>query len=367
MPLDFAADYSLLLERIDQIDPVKYGETRNYVDGAVTYLSPYISRGVISTKQVLEHVLKKGYAVKEIESFVKELCWRDHFQRVAQHKELNLDIKQAQQPVSNHLIPEAIVKANTGISGIDQAIEELYQSGYMHNHCRMYTAFVVCNVAQSHWLLPAKWMYFHLLDGDWASNACSWQWVAGANSNKKYVANQENINRYTRTNQTETFLDCSYESLAEMDIPSELMATQTLQLKTILPVNKPLEIDESLPTIIYNYYNLDPIWRSKEKANRILLLEPAFFDVYPISEKCMEFMLSLANNIAGIQVFVGSFDALCEHYSLKDIQYKEHPFNAHYRGTEDPRDWISEELTDYYPSFFAYWKKMEKQLMLKYA
>lgn len=367
MPLEFTADYSLLPERIDQIDPVKYGETRNYVDGSVTYLSPYISRGVISTKQVLEHVLKKGYVISEIGSFIKELCWRDYFQRVAQHKDLNQDIKQVQQPVANQAIPEAIVRATTGISGIDKAIQDLYKTGYMHNHCRMYTASVVCNSAKSHWLLPAKWMYYHLLDGDWASNACSWQWVAGANSAKKYLANQENINKYTHTNQFGTFLDYAYESLAEMEIPQVLISTQTLKLETILPINKPLEIDKSLPTVIYNYYNLDPIWLSKEKANRILLLEPAFFEAYPISEKCMDFMLSLANNIPGIQVFTGSFDTLVQHYPLTTIHYKEHPFNSHYRGMEAPRDWISEELTGYYPSFFAYWKEIEKQLVLKYS
>jgi deoxyribodipyrimidine photo-lyase len=367
MSIEFTTDYARILERIDEIDPVNYGKSRNYVDGAVTYLSPYISRGVISTKQVLDHVLKKGFAVSEIESFVKELCWRDYFQRVGQHKNLNLDIKQAQEPVSNHEISEAIVLAQTGIDGIDSAIEKLYSSGYMHNHCRMYTASLVCNVAKSHWLLPAKWMYFHLLDGDWASNACSWQWVAGANSGKKYVANQENINKYTHTSQQGTFLDCSYESLADLETPAELLATTTGHLQTILPENTTLEIDESQPTLIYNYYNLDPIWRSAEQANRILLLEPTFFDTYPISEKCLEFMLSLANNIPGIQVFVGSFDALCEQYPLKFLYYKEHPLNSHYRGIEDSRDWISDEFTGYYPSFFAYWKKIEKELLLKYA
>ena len=364
--MEFASDYQSILDRIDQIDPVKYGETRNYSDGAVTYLSPYVSRGVISTKQILEEVLKKGYAVSAIESFVKELCWRDYFQRVGQHRDLNQDIKQQQQPVSNQDIPEAIFQATTGISGIDQAIQDLYKTGYMHNHCRMYTASVVCNSAKSHWLLPAKWMYYHLLDGDWASNACSWQWVAGANSAKKYVANQENINRYTHTNQVGTFLDCSYEALAEMEIPPVLISTQSLKLETILPINKPLEINKSLPTFIYNYYNLDPVWRSNEKGNRILLLEPAFFDAYPISEKCMEFMLSLANNISGIQVFVGSFNELYEQIQLQTIHYKEHPFNSHYSGIEDPRDWISEQLTDYYPSFFAYWKKIEKEVSHKY-
>lgn len=365
MALEFTTDYQQILAKIDQVDPLKYGQTRNYTDGAVTYLSPYISRGVISTKQVLERVLSKGYHISQIEAFVKELCWRDYFQRVAQHRDLNQDIRQPQHPVLNRAIPTAIVQASTGISGIDQAIQQLYESGYMHNHCRMYTASVVCNSAKSHWLLPAKWMYYHLLDGDWASNACSWQWVAGANSNKKYLVNQENINRYTHTSQQGTFLDHPYEILPEIAVPAELLETQQALLQTSLPSSKSLRIDKRLPTFIYNYYNLDPLWRSEQKGNRVLLLEPDFFKAYPVSPKCIEMMLRLTKNIPGIQVFTGSFHTLCKQYSLNEIYYKEHPLNTGYTGTEDPRAWISGEVTDYYPSFFAYWKKVEQHIVQK--
>ena len=46
----FPAAYDEILQRVRKIDPLKYGATRNYLDGAVTYLSPYISRGVLSSK-----------------------------------------------------------------------------------------------------------------------------------------------------------------------------------------------------------------------------------------------------------------------------------------------------------------------------
>ena len=111
---------------------------------------------------------------------------------------------QAQVSVEHRGIPVSVTMGSTGIDGIDDAIRELYRTGYMHNHCRMYTASLTCNIARSHWHQPARWMYYHLLDGDWASNACSWQWVAGANSRKKYYANQQNVNTYTRTCQTGT-------------------------------------------------------------------------------------------------------------------------------------------------------------------
>ena len=80
--MQFSTDLETILNKIDNIDPFKYGKTRNYVNGHVTYLSPYISRGVISTKQVLERVLANGAKISQIESFVKELFWRDYFQRV---------------------------------------------------------------------------------------------------------------------------------------------------------------------------------------------------------------------------------------------------------------------------------------------
>jgi deoxyribodipyrimidine photo-lyase len=364
MDVHFDTDYKTICEKMDWIDPVQYGRTRNYIDGAVTYLSPYISRGVISTKQVLNHVLKKGYLLHEIEPFVKELCWRDYFQRIGQMKELNLEIKQTQEHVLNSGIPGAIVNASSGIDAVDNAILQLYTTGYMHNHCRMYTASLVCNIAKSHWLHPAQWMYFHLLDGDWASNACSWQWVSGANSSKKYYANQENINKYTNTNQSNTFLDTSYEAIEEMGVPSQLTEWETVVLETPLPVSEWYKPDPNLPTFVYNYYNLDPLWHRNEIGNRILLIEPEFFANYPVSKTCMDFMLNLGANIEGLRVCVGSFESLTEHLQPALIYYKEHPLNKGYAGIEEPRDWISDEITGYYPSFFSYWKNVGKQLKL---
>jgi len=362
MDLQFTTDYKTILEKIDNIDPTKYARTRNFVDGAVTHLSPYISRGVISTKQVLQVVLEKGFKISQIEKFVKELCWRDYFQRVGQEKDLDHEIKQPQITVSNYKISSQVINANTGIEGIDQAISHLYETGYMHNHCRMYTASLVCNIAQSHWYHPAQWLYYHLLDGDWASNACSWQWVAGANSSKKYYANQENINRYTHTSQASTYLDKPYEELAVMQTPVQLSDTQKLNFEHELPATQTIQINTKLPTFIYNYYNLDPLWHKDEPGNRVLLIEPEFFSKYPVSKKCIDFMLALSKNIPGIQIYTGSFKSLLNADTVENIYYKEHPFNKGYSGSKDERDWIAEDVSGYFPSFFSYWKKIEKHL-----
>jgi deoxyribodipyrimidine photo-lyase len=356
-------DYLSIIAQLDHIDPIRYGKSRNFINGAVTRLSPYISRGVIDTRTVFEHLVKRGFSYYQVEKFVQQLCWREYFQRVWQSlgDGINRDIKQQQEQVQHRALPKVLIDANTSIEAIDKGIEELHQSGMMHNHMRMYTAFLACNAGRAHWSAPAQWMYYHLLDGDWASNALSWQWVAGSFSSKKYIANQENINNYTRSTQLGTYIDLSYEALAELEMPSHWKETVVTNFTTSLPSTDLPVLDTSLPLLIYNYYNLSPTWRVDVEANRILLLEPSIFEQYPVDQKCITFALDLAKNIKDIQVFVGSFDELKLAYKGSAIYFKEHPLNKHYKGYVDERSWIIEgaQATG---SFFSFWKKNEKAI-----
>ena len=360
----FATKIAEISAQIEKIDPVEYARSRNFLNGAVTRLSPYISRGVISPKYVLDAVQNKGFPHYQLEKFVQELAWREYFQNVWQTKgnEIDKDLKQAQTDVANSQMPTALINAETGIETVDDAINDLYETGYIHNHLRMYIASIACNTAKSHWRVPAKWLYFHLLDADWASNGLSWQWTAGAFSSKKYYVNQENINKYSGTNQRGTFLDHDYSRLPEMPIPEVLRETSMPILKTDLQPKTPLEIDDSLPTLVYNFYNLDPFWKSDIKANRVLLFEPTHFEKYPVSEKSIAFALKLAENIDSIKVYTGEFDEFITEYNLSKIHYKEHPTAAHYQGIETARDWMFPEVKGYFPGFFGYWKKCERLL-----
>lgn len=359
--MEFETNYREIIAQIGAINPGKYAKTRNFIDGAVTRLSPYISRGVISTKNVFQSLLNRGYTIKNAEKLIQELAWRDYWQQVwiAKGEEINHDLKRPQVKVENNEIPRALIDAETGIEAVDRGIAELYESGYMHNHVRMYTAAIACNMGHSAWRAPARWMYYHLLDGDWASNALSWQWVAGSNSGKKYVANQQNINKYCFTRQKETFLDVAYSAFENMNTPDVLKETGLPKLKTPLPQCESLSINPKIPTYLYNSYNLDPKWDEEVKANRVLLLEPSVFEKYPVSKKSIAFIMKLSENIPNIQIFTGEFDELASTFKLKDIHYKEHPLNSNYRGTKHPRDWMF-NVKGYYPSFFAFWKQCKK-------
>lgn len=366
--LSFPTEYEKIIERVNAIDPIKYAKTRNFINGQITYLSPYITRGVISTKQVMDNILEKQYPYPAIEKIIQELAWREYFQRVWQTKGAQIweNLKQDQQEVVHHQMISSIQKANTGIESIDFAINGLYENGYLHNHSRMYLASIACNIGKAHWLEPSKWMYYHLLDGDIASNNCSWQWVAGAFSSKKYYCNQENINKYTFSKQQNTFLDKPYEQLVDMPIPDTLQEKTVLDLKTNLPKTNTPNIDTELPTLIYNSYNLDPIWRKLEKVNRVLLLEPSHFNQFPVSDKVIEFIIGLSKNIEGIQIYTGEIEDIKNIYKADNVWNdqkiisKEHPSFTYYPGMMVQRDWMFPEVTGYYPSFFSFWKKAER-------
>ena len=226
----------------------------------------------------------------------------------------------------------------------------------------MYIASIACNIGQSHWKIPAKWMYYHLLDADWASNALSWQWVAGTNANKKYFVNQDNINKYCFTNQKKTFLDVSYEEISRVETPEILKETSLIKLKTPLPKQQTIDFNKQAPTLLYNFYNIDPNWKRNIDANRILILEPSIFSKYPIAQKTIDFMIALSQeNIPNIQLFVGEFHELQNNYNHQKIIFKEHPLNYNYDGIQESRDWMF-SVKGYHSSFYSFWKKCKKEM-----
>lgn len=348
-----------LYKKIDKIDVARYGKTRNYLSGAVTKLSPYISRGVISHTDIALRILSR-YSVQESRPLVYQLAWREYFQKIwLEHGErIFTDWYQTQHPVERSGISKSVIKGETGIEILDTAIMELYNTGYMHNHVRMYIASLLCNIGRYHWMEPACWMYYHLLDGDLASNMLSWQWVAGTFSHKKYYFNQDNINHYCGTSQRNTFLDKSYQEIMRMSCPEALSKGISLQLKTKLPACPPLKLDYTKPLLLYTTYTLNPLWHAGKSANRVLVLEPSHFKRFPVSEKVMEFVLQLTNNIPELQVFTGEVTEIPGISDFSEVIAVKHPLALHFPAKLEEPKWL---FPDVQPtgSFSSFWKKCE--------
>lgn len=213
------------------IDPVVYGQSRNYGDGKVTRLSPYIHHGIISINQVRNHALIKCGDSVEITKFVQELGWRDFWQRIlALHPDWAWnDIEPYKTGFTANdyaeSLPDDIARGETGVACIDAFIHELIDTGYIHNHARMYLASYVVHFRRVKWQVGARWFLKHLLDGDLASNNFSWQWVASTFSNKPYIFNLDNVHKYfgnivDTTPISNEPIDASYDELQRRLFPN---------------------------------------------------------------------------------------------------------------------------------------------------
>jgi deoxyribodipyrimidine photo-lyase len=356
----FPTDYESILTRISSINPIEYAKSRNYIDGEVTYLSPYLTHGVISTKDVAYSVLNQ-YSPTQTKKLIQELCWREYFQSVNRSGEVDIwsDIRFDQPDVVHHGIPQPIEDINTGIHALDTALTKLLETGYMHNHERMWLAALVCNHAHYHWKQPSQGLYYYLLDGDIASNTLSWQWVAGSFSSKQYIANQENINTYSKSVQRNTFLDTSYEHLSDADISDTWNESKTFNKTTDLSDIKIIEHSELTDTLIYHPWMLDPQWNKESQQRRVLLLDSNHFKKYPISSKRLEYILALAQNIPGIEIYQCDISSV----TFQDCVTREHPNIKDWQLLQQPQSLLVPELqSTYHKNFFSFWKKAEKHL-----
>ena len=64
-------------------------------------------------------------------------------------------------------------------------MRQLLAEGFMPNRVRMVTASYLTKQLGIDWRLGAAHFAEHLLDGDLASNAGNWQWVAGTGANPR--------------------------------------------------------------------------------------------------------------------------------------------------------------------------------------
>ncbi len=185
------------------IQPDRYGFNRNYLDGNVSRLSPYIRHGILTLKQAKELAFSKVKDQLHAAKFVTELAWRDYWQRL--YQTIGKGVWENREDLKTGLpagayaekLPEDIASGETGLACMDAFVKELRATGYLHNHSRMWFAAYVVHFRRVRWQAGALFFLSHLLDGDPASNNLSWQWVASTFSHKPYFFNRENLEKYT--------------------------------------------------------------------------------------------------------------------------------------------------------------------------
>lgn len=358
--MTYIRSYQEILDQIDTIDPVAYAKTRNHMAGAVTYLSPYISRGIITLPCIRERILVR-HTLKESEKLLQELAWREYFQRVwwDQGDAIFSDLRFVRSDWRHHDLVTAIVEADTGIVALDEGIKKLYETGYAHNHLRLWLAALSTNLAGAHWHTMGRWMYYHLVDGDLASNFLSWQWVAGTSISKRYAVSQSLINAWSprALQQQHTWLSGDRDQLDYTHLPTHMREHHPDTLAMLYPDVSPVVTTAGSVVRLYTPWTLDPTWRQAEAARDILVIDPAVFDRYPVSEAVLEFIIRQGETVLPtLEVHVGSYESIPGIADAAAVYARAHPTNHAWPLQLDEPAWLHPHVTGYYKSFFAYYQ-----------
>ena len=182
-----------------------YAAGRNHDAGlgahtAVSGLSPWLRHRLLSEEETIAAALA-AHGPARAGKFVQEVLWRTYWkgwleQRPSAWQDYRAAVAEALPRAADEVA--AVAAGRTGIACMDAWARELVETGYLHNHARMWFASIWCFTLRLPWHLGVDLFLRHLLDADAASNTLSWRWVAGLQTRgKHYVARAENIARYT--------------------------------------------------------------------------------------------------------------------------------------------------------------------------
>ena len=161
-----------------------YADARDRPDDetGTSKLSPHLAHGEISPRQIW-HATKDNYYSSD--KLLNEIGWRE-FSYVLLFHNPKLASENYKSDFDNFEWDpdEAKIDAwrhgQTGYPFVDAGMRQLWQTGWQHNRVRMVCASFLIKHLLTDWRIGEAWYWDTLLEADPASNAASWQWVAGS-------------------------------------------------------------------------------------------------------------------------------------------------------------------------------------------
>lgn len=168
---------------------IAYASDRDRPDtDGTSMLSPHLHFGEIGPRQVWQAVRfaagRTGALEAPAAKFLAEIGWREfsyHLLHQAPHlPETAFRPEFAHFPWADDRTALARWQAGqTGVPIVDAGMRQLWTYGWMHNRVRMVAASFLVKHLLIPWQDGEAWFWDTLVDADLASNAASWQWVAG--------------------------------------------------------------------------------------------------------------------------------------------------------------------------------------------
>ncbi|MFZ1680663.1 MAG: deoxyribodipyrimidine photo-lyase, partial [Rhizobiaceae bacterium] len=163
-----------------------YAERRDLPGAPSTsLLSPHLAHGEISPFRIHAAIEAATADPADKAKFLSELGWREfswhllfHFPQLASR-----NFNPAFDAFPWHEDRGALAawtRGRTGFPLVDAGMRQLWTTGWMHNRVRMVAASFLAKHLLIDWRHGEAWFWETLVDADPASNAASWQWVAGS-------------------------------------------------------------------------------------------------------------------------------------------------------------------------------------------
>ncbi|MEY8876757.1 MAG: deoxyribodipyrimidine photo-lyase, partial [Leptothrix sp. (in: b-proteobacteria)] len=177
---------ALLADFIGRIDA--YGETRDFpaVKGP-SYLSVHLRFGTLSIRTLARHAAQHSAAGSAGAAvWLSELIWRDFYHQILHHHphvvtrcfKPAYDAIQWDEGAEADALFAAWCEGRTGYPIVDAAMQQLNQTGYMHNRLRMIVASFLTKDLGLDWRRGEAYFARQLNDFDLAANNGGWQWAA---------------------------------------------------------------------------------------------------------------------------------------------------------------------------------------------
>ena len=158
---------------------------------ATSRLSAYLRFGCVSPLEAAIGALDRAAGNEPRnghgEEFCRQLAWRDFFYQVTAAFP-DIATKNYRPGPAWHTGEHALDAwraGQTGIPIVDAGMRQLAAEGFMHNRSRMITASFLTRNLGIDWRHGYRHFDSLLADGDVASNAGNWQWVAGTGNNTR--------------------------------------------------------------------------------------------------------------------------------------------------------------------------------------
>ena len=166
-----------------------YGVGRNLPgEPGTSMLSPHLHWGELSPVQVWHTARDAARQTSEgMETYLGEILWREFSAYLLHHKpdlpSAPLRPEFARLPYRDAQAPSELrawQRGRTGVPIVDAGMRQLWHLGWMHNRVRMIAASFLVKHLMMSWQAGEAWFWDTLVDADLASNAASWQWIAGS-------------------------------------------------------------------------------------------------------------------------------------------------------------------------------------------